>query len=166
MPKSPHLLLAGSNCKRLRSNLIALLDASSLGSIDNEIINNVIGLYTLGREHYTFAVGLQKPEWRQKISRLYYAAYNIARSIWFSYDGHYSTESTDHKKVVNLPDDFPNKSKYSNQLGVLRDDRNLCDYDHTAVISDLIISPEDAGALLSDLCNDTVAYFSAKGIRV
>ena len=111
-------------------------------------------LFKLGKSHYRFARRQNNRDWRQKISRLYYGAYNISRAVRLCVNGEYSTESSDHKKVEAIPDDFPNKNTYSNRMAVLRDDRNLCDYDHAAVIGDLILAPGDALQLVGDFLQD------------
>src|ERR1035437_10487345 len=142
--KSPHLLRAATNVQKLKENLVNVVDAAAIGAIQVEINANVVQLYTLGRNHYLFAVRQNNRSWRQKISRLYYAAYNVSRAIRLCVNGDYSTDSSDHKKIDALPENFPNKNQYANRLTVLRDDRNLCDYDHTAKMTDLVVGVNDA----------------------
>jgi len=164
--KSPHLLLAASNSHRLRQNLVGILDAQTLKLIDDEISKNASGIFKLGESHFDFARTLAKQYWRQKISRFYYAAYNVTRSLRFLYEGHYSQDVTDHKKVEVMPKDFPTTATYENRLSLLRDDRNLCDYDHTCTEADLIISVKDADVLVAQLIADARAYFRRRGVTV
>ena len=138
MPKSPHLLLAAANVRKLRSNLANVLAQAALDSIETEINCNVAQLYALGRVHFLFAKRRSNRDWRQKISRFYYGAYNVSRALRLYVSGEYSMDSSDHKKIVSLPDDFPNRDTYANRLDVLREDRNLCDYDHSAKLNDLL----------------------------
>ena len=125
---SPHLLLAGSNSRRIQQNLSGILDQESIDTIENEIKKNCVQLFELGMKHYHFARRQSNRQWRQTVSRLYFASYCISRAIRLGIKGDYSQETKDHAKIGDLPDDFPNQSTYSNRLGVLRDDRNLADY--------------------------------------
>ena len=161
--KSPHLLKAANNVHRLRENLTNVLDAGGLAAIEAEILANVTQLYRLGRGHFLFAVRQNNRAWRQKVSRLYYAAYNASRAVRLCVNGEYSTEIADHKKIEHLPDDFPRRNTYANQLSVLREDRNLCDYDHTADSRDLILSIEDSQSLVTSFLADARAYLTKRG---
>lgn len=81
-------------------------------------------------------------------------------------NGEYSTEGGDHKKIETIPDDFPNKNTYANRLKVLRDDRNLCDYDHTAMLGDLILVPPDALQLVTEFLRDSRTYLVQHGVQI
>jgi hypothetical protein len=164
--KTPHILLATSNAPRMRKNLEAILDAKALAAIDQEITSNVAAMYSLGSYHYSFAMGLQASDWRQKVSRLYYAAYQVSRCLRFHVRGEFHQDVTDHKKIDELPVGFPKQATYTNKLGVLRDDRNICDYDHTAVESDLVHTVTDSAALVSDLLTDAKTYLNSRGVSV
>jgi hypothetical protein len=164
--KSPHLLRAATNVQKLKENLVNVVDAAAIGAIQVEINANVVQLYTLGRNHYLFAVRQNNRSWRQKISRLYYAAYNVSRAVRLSKHGEFSTDSSDHKKIESLPDDFPNANTYTNRLGVLRDDRNLCDYDHTGRRTDLVIGVIDAADLVTEFLKDARAYLIRRGVAL
>jgi hypothetical protein len=164
--KSPHLLRAGTNVRKLKDNLVTVVDAAAISAIEAEICANVAQLYALGRSHYYFAVRQNNRSWRQKISRLYYAAYNVSRAIRLCVNGEYSVDSSDHKKIETLPEDFPDKNKYANRLGVLREDRNLCDYDHTAKLADLVVGANDAASLVQQFLRDAQGYLTRRGIKV
>lgn len=83
--KSPHILKAASNPIRLRENLKGILPTGSINLITAEFEKNVKDLFGLGIEHYRFAKRLSSTNWRQKVSRFYYSAYNIIRSIKLFY---------------------------------------------------------------------------------
>jgi hypothetical protein len=163
--KSPHLLRAGANVRKLKDNLVSVVDAAAISAIETEICANVAQLYALGRAHYRFAVRQNNRSWRQKISRLYYAAYNVSRAIRLCVNGDYSTDSSDHKKIDALPENFPNKNQYANRLTVLRDDRNLCDYDHTAKMTDLVVGVNDAVDLVRQFMEDAQSYLKQRGVN-
>jgi hypothetical protein len=164
--KSPHLLHAGANVRKLKENLINVVDAAAISAIETEICTNVAQLYVLGRNHFFFAVRQNNRSWRQKISRLYYAAYNVSRAVRLCVNGEYSMDASDHKKIETVPEDFPNKNKYANRLGVLRDDRNLCDYDHTAKLADLVMGVNDAAELVQQFLKDARVYLKRRGVNL
>ncbi|MDU8339480.1 hypothetical protein RX909_29100, partial [Pseudomonas syringae pv. actinidiae] len=91
----PHILLASTNPQKLIKNLSHILSPDQLQLIELEINNNVRSLYTLGEAHYEFAIKVNKKDWRQIVSRLYYAAYNFKRALSLRSDGAYSTDSAD-----------------------------------------------------------------------
>lgn len=165
MPKSPHLL-AAANVRKLHSNLVTVLEQAALDAIDAEIQVNIGQLYSLGRSHFLFAIRQGNRDWRQKTSRLYYAAYNVSRAVRLCVNGEYSTDASDHKKIEVLPDDFPDKNTYANRLAVLREDRNLCDYDHVASRSDLVWSVEDSAEIVEKFLRDAKKYLRGRGVGI
>ncbi len=80
--------------------------------------------------------------------------------------GDYSSEVKDHKKFNKLPDDFPSKARYANQLDVLREDRNMCDYDHTCRASDLVLGTIQSTSLVKEFLDDAKSYLSLKGLKL
>ena len=72
----------------------------------------------------------------------------------------------DHTKFDKLPKDFPNRARYINQLAVLREDRNMCDYDHMATASDLALGSTISLTLVRDFIADTTAYLKSKGLKL
>ncbi len=72
----------------------------------------------------------------------------------------------DHQNYDNLPADFPRRARYVNQLAVLREDRNTCDYDHLCHVSDLVLGSTKATALVNDFVHDARNYLREKGLNV
>ena len=163
--KTPHLLNLG-NPRKVKENLSGFLDQVVLDRIEAEIAANSKALYQLGRHHYLFAVKQSPFNWRQRVSRLYYAAYNASRSIRLFVSGKYSTEVKDHQRFNELPDDFPSKDRFANQLAVLREDRNLCDYDHTCRANDLILGTSESTSLTKKFLDASKSYLSLKGLNL
>lgn len=163
--RSPHLLNLG-NARKVKENLSGILDVAALDKVEAEIVANTIALFNLGRSHHYFALRQSPRYWRQKISRLYYAAYNVSRSVRLFVKGEYSTEVKDHQNYDNLPADFPTRARYVNQLAVLREDRNTCDYDHLCHASDLVLGSPKATALVNDFVHDARNYLRGKGLNV
>ncbi|SAK85585.1 hypothetical protein [Caballeronia ptereochthonis] len=164
--KEPHLFNAASNPLKMIRNLAGILADSELDKIRKEIDANVIGLYRLGEAHFRFAAAVDEGEWRQKISRYYYAAYNVRRAVALKHDGTYSSDSSDHQKVDQIPDTLSNSALYRVKLKNLRDDRNLADYSHLANENDLLISIAEAKTVVSQLLNDAKKFLSENGITI
>lgn len=164
--REPHLLLAGPNPQKLIRNLAGILTRVQLRKIDAAVNAECKLLYELGAAHYTFALSVPSTEWRQKISRHYYAAYNAKRAISLRNDGSFSTEPSDHQKIDSLPESFVNQGTYGVKLKNLREDRNLADYSHLAIEPDLIIPVIDAEQLVTDFLNDARAFLVSKGVAL
>lgn len=112
--------------------LESILDAGELGKIQAAINENVQQLVNLSRSHLLFAESAAgQSSWRQRVSRGYYSTYCMSRAVRLKSSGYYNTEPTDHKKIGELPNNFPDKSTWEDFLIKFRADRNLADYDHT-----------------------------------
>lgn len=157
------LLTVSDNPRKLLHSLATILSGTSKDRLHLALDRNVKDLLALGANHFRFATSLDR-NWRQQISRLYYGAYNTARGVHLHHSGHYSRHSSDHGKVTDLPSDFPDRERFGNQLETLRQDRNLADYDHTATISDLILSPTEAQSLVNDFIQVSHSYLRDRGL--
>lgn len=164
--KEPHFLLASSNSRKMLNNIRHVISGESAQAIETEIERNSIELFNLGIDHFDFAKKAPRRQWRQRISRLYYGAYNIKRSVQLYVDGTFRTDSTDHKKIGDLPPGFPNQNTYSSFLNGLREDRNLSDYNHTATIDDLLMPPNDTEQMVQDFVNDARNFLLSKGAKI
>lgn len=162
----PHVLLASSNPVRLIKNLTYILSPDQIQKIEDEVNRNVSSLYFLGCSHYVFAMAVEDGEWRQVVSRLYYAAYNVKRAISLRCDGAYSTESSDHSKIEFLPSTLENADAYKLRLKNLRDDRNLADYSHSAVEEDLLHTVGSVREMVTQFISDAKKYLLANGVQV
>jgi len=164
--KEPHLLRASGNPRRLIENIRHLISSDSEEQIESALDENIVALYELGRTHYRFARRLAEGSWRHTVSRLYYAGYNTTRSVRLCVDGHYSQDVKDHHRFEQLPGDFPSRDRYANDLPLLRDDRNLCDYDHTAEPDDLVRPPRQWAKFVSELMRDAKRYLEGRGVTL
>lgn len=147
-------------------NLRGVLDQNAIDALEAELRRNVVGLFRLGQEHAAFARTLQNADWRQRVSRLYYAAYNARRAVQLEVHGKYSTDVSDHSKVDELPDGFPHRERYARQLTDLREDRNLADYSHAGRETDLISPPADYEKLVSDFLTDAQTFLNTRGVPI
>lgn len=162
----PNLLLAASNPLKMIENLSHLLEPNELGKLTNELDRNVIALFALGESHYSFAATLINKDWRQKISRLYYGVYNVRRAVVLKHSGGFSTDSSDHKYVDQLPDATSNKQSHIVNLRALREDRNLADYSHLATATDLVIAPDDALKFATQFISDCRQFLLQNGLAL
>lgn len=164
--KEPNILLAGSNCQRLIRNLLHVLDQTSVDRLRQEVRGNVTQLFALGDHHFQFAISISTTNWRQRVSRFYYAAYNIRRAIALNHSGHFTMDVTDHKKIGELPDDFPDRNTFATGLEGLRDDRNLADYNHIATEADLLKGPAEVESLVALFREETLKYLRERGVSL
>ncbi|PJZ59685.1 hypothetical protein [Leptospira adleri] len=122
-------------------------------------------LMKLSKHHLQFAKKISKPmDWRQKISRSYYSCYNASKAIRLITKGEYSQEASDHKKIGELPNDFPQESVWSNFLNQMRADRNLSDYDHEKICSDLTHTPREYITQTESFYKEVKKYLASRGI--
>ncbi len=162
----PHLLLASSNPMKMIQNLDHILEQQELAKLTAELNRNVGLLFALGQTHFDFAAAISNQFWRQKISRLYYAVYNVRRSVALKHSGAFSTDNSDHKNVEQLPDSFTNRDSHIINLRNLREDRNLADYNHFATVTDLVISPDNALAFATQFIADSKTFLVALGVEL
>lgn len=163
----PHLLLASGNTHKMIQNLNHILTAREIAKISAELDVNIVALFGLGLDHFNFASGLDdNNDWRQKISRLYYAVYNFRRAVVLKHNGTYSTDSSDHKSIEQIPHTMLNRESHINNLRNLREDRNLADYSHLGTKSDLVIAPDEALIFATQFFEDCKTYFSENGLVI
>jgi hypothetical protein len=164
---SSHLLQASSNPMKMITHLSHLLEPQEIAKLTTELDRNVVALFALGLSHFNFAKKLSSSsEWRQRTSRLYYGVYNVRRAVVLKHDGGFSTDSSDHQKIDQLPAELPNRESHINNLKSLRADRNLADYSHLSTVGDLVINPNDALDFSSKFINDCRDFLSTKGVIV
>lgn len=154
------------NVRKVQQNLRPILAEEAIEAIETEIKRHSEQLFNLALDHYRFATGLSTRHWRQRVSRLYYAAYAGSRAIRLYVYGDHSTDVKDHQKIGSVPDDFPDKARFSNFLDVLRDDRNSCDYDHVSRSTDLVTPPAEAAEIVKAFLIEVKAYLAARGLNV
>lgn len=152
------------NPKKIVGILDGLLEPDQIDLINLQQKLQAKAMFDLGLSHFRFGKSLNKTHWRQRVSRFYYGAYNGSKAIRYLVDGAHSTDSSDHKKIGELPKDFPMRETYFTRLKELRDDRNKCDYDHTARARDLFNAQIDAEQLTGEFLRHTMAYLNERGL--
>ena len=79
-------------------------------------------------------------------------------------DGQYSTEVNDHKRVGDLPADFPSRAIWLDLLTKFRADRNIADYDHTVTEADLELPSRKYVDKAAEFLSTSRTYLIAKAI--
>jgi len=162
---SPHVLLASGNINKMIVNLGGVLSAVELEKIEDARQDCIIGLLNLGITHYNFSISISNKNWRHKVSRFYYSAYNCRRSVELFQTGQYKEDSTDHEKVKKaLIDKFPNAEMYVSELDALRSDRNTSDYDFLATANDLINTLDHYEHIVGQFIDDSMTYLRRKTV--
>jgi hypothetical protein len=162
---SPHILLIGNPYSTI-TNLKGILIEEELEKIRIAVKKEVQLLYILGQDHFQFAKSISHAVWRQKVSRLYYAAYNTRRAVQLQDSGEYSTDVSDHKDIDNLPQNLNKKTIHGSMLKQLRDDRNLADYSHLGRAEDLFATTQELEEMVEDFLGDCKSYLIAAGINL
>jgi len=164
--REPHLFNAGPNPLKLINNLEGLIDQNALTNLRKEIDRNVVLLFKLGISHYQFACAAERTEWRHRISRYYYGAYNVKRAVALKNSGQFSTDSSDHKAIDQIPSEMTNAAAFRVRLVNLRDDRNLADYSHLAVVGDLLSPPDDWERFVHDFIESARQYLTSQQVQL
>jgi hypothetical protein len=87
--------------------------------------------FELARTHYIDASVVDPAaNPRCVYSRAYYAAYNASKAVRYIVYGSVSLRGDDHKKVSDLPDNFPNVASWNSKLPLLYEHRLRADYDN------------------------------------
>lgn len=162
---SPHVLLIGNPYSAI-NNLQGILVEEELEKIRVAVRKEVKLLYLLGQDHFQFAQSISHTFWRQKVSRLYYAAYNTRRSVQLQDSGKYSTDVSDHKDIDNLPQNLNKKTIHGSMLKQLRDDRNLADYSHLGKAEDLFATTQELEEMVENFLTDCKTYLITAGISL
>ena len=163
---APNDFLKIGNPRKVQRCLSGVVDQQALDNIELKIREQVQLFFTLSLKHFRMAKGQNAQAWRQKVSRFYYAAYTSSRMVRYYCNGDFATDTTDHKKVGDLPKDFPNRSRYKILLDTLREDRNTGDYDHLATAKDLVQSCSYWEILVTGFLQDSAEYLRNKGVNL
>ena len=160
------IISASKNPREMIRILSPLISNRAIKQLESELKHQTVQLFKLGESHFEFARKLPEIEWRQRVSRGYYGVYNCKRALALYVNGQYSTDASDHKKISEIPDDFPERETRVTRLRDLREDRNTCDYDHAATEHDLLIDPKEIIDFCSSFILDIKKYLTNKGCRI
>jgi hypothetical protein len=153
------------NLLKVARCLGGVLSVDELRKIQQVHVRNVWEGIGLARAHLRFAKSTGGPSnWRQRVSRAYYACYCASRAVRLAQHGGFSTDVEDHKKIGQLPDDFPRRDVWAELFVKFRGDRNLADYDPTVGASALEHTTREYVERADRFLRDAVAYLRSKGL--
>jgi len=142
------------------------VDDAALSVIEAKVAEQTRSWLRLGEKHLKSVRRLRKynEEWRSVVSRSYYAAYNASKAVRYYVHGWVSLEGDDHKRVGELPDDFPDRQRWGQFLIELRDARNQSDYDPWPnTYRTLPVKPLDAVLGADEFLSEARAYIKSRG---
>lgn len=125
--------------------------------------------FDLGSFHLSEARrSLNGPQsWRTVVSRSYYAVYNVSKAVRYYVSGSVKRDMDDHKQVGDLPNDFPGRDLWSNQVTELRRDRNIADYEPwSSARNDLAYTPSDSVDKAGKFLQACKKYLSGRGVKL
>ncbi len=128
-----------------------------------------IAWFRLGETHLLEAEAmLRLPNINRSIySRAYYAAYNASKGVRYIHAGWVSLKGDDHKKVGELPGDFPGVPQWSQSIAKLYENRLRADYENwVATEGEFSQMPADAVKAAHDFIAVAKAYLVSKSIQV
>jgi uncharacterized protein (UPF0332 family) len=145
--------------------LDGILDPVELDKIRDAVRQNVRQLLLLAQSHLRYAEKAEgKLSWRQRVSRSYYCCYTASRALRLGTEGQYSADVGDHKKIGELPHDFPSRAIWQDLLTKFRADRNLADYDHTVREKSLELRSTKYLERAKRFLNTSKTYLKNKGL--
>ena len=167
MPQRLDDFLKLQNHREVRRILEGFAEGSDLAWFDRVPVAVCKRWVRLAQHHLHVARLLtsSRRNWRSVVSRCYYAVYTSSRTVRYYVSGFVKLDVEDHKKVGDLPDDFPNKSHWSNFAVELRRDRNLADYEPWEhVRRSLTYEPTDALEESSRFVQECRDYLRQRGV--
>lgn len=168
MTKRPQILELGNHAKILQV-LKHIAGRSNLNWYDARVREAARHWFLLAAQHLRIARRLSsRPrDWRAVVSRSYYAAYNVSRSVRYLVHGFVKFDGSDHTIVGDLPADFPQRASWSTFLVDLRKDRNVADYaPWTGMLSTLSQLPEFSLDRVEQFVKESKQYLRARGIKI
>jgi hypothetical protein len=117
------------NHQRVRKALESILHRGALTPYDEAVKATCRCYLRLAQAHLRIVRRRPVLDWRTRVSRAYYASYNASRAVRFFVYGQVANDVEDHKRVGELPNDFPDRDTWSTRLTDMRVDRNTADYD-------------------------------------
>ena len=142
------------NHGEFRATLISLTMNSDLLLLESHVHAVARRWFELAKEHYADASNANpSTSPRAAYSRAYYSVYNASKSVRYIVRGQVSLKGDDHRKVADLPNNFPDVDAWAAKLQVLYEHRLRADYDNWSdTTSENILSAaqcvKDAGDFL------------------
>ena len=122
------------------------------------------GWFNLAHRHCTDASALDAVKHPRSVySRAYYAAYSASKAVRYIVNGEVSLRGDDHKRIADLPDDFPNVAAWVSSLPRLYEHRLRADYDNwTNTLAENELSPDDCLLAAKNFIAEAQQYLDSK----
>lgn len=155
------------NHRQVRRILEGFAEGADISWFDRTAVTVCKQWLRLAQHHLQVARSLvnSNRNWRSVVSRSYYAVYAASRTVRFYVEGSVKLDVDDHKRVGDLPNDFPKKPEWSNFVVELRRDRNLADYEPWQhVRRSLTHSPNKALKKSAEFVGESRKYLRQRGV--
>jgi sulfur relay (sulfurtransferase) DsrC/TusE family protein len=119
--------------------------------------------FLLAKEHLEEAAAAGEKRKRTAYSRAYYAAYNASKAVRYIVNGEVSLKGDDHAKASELPNDFPDVTKWPGQIASLYEHRLRADYDNwTGTEAENSLTVNTCIQYAADFVTECQAYIAEK----
>jgi len=156
--------------KRVRNHgenrrlLVDLAVGANTDSFDDYVSHVSKCWFTLAEDHLREAAASVRANLsRAAYSRSYYAAYNASKAVRYRTKGSVSLKGDDHQSAPDLPDAFPEASKWGSAITSLYEHRLHADYDNwNSSPAQYTMSPRDALHKARDFVSTAKEYLNSK----
>ncbi|MDP2996713.1 MAG: hypothetical protein Q8N47_04440 [Bryobacterales bacterium] len=143
------------NHAEFKATLVSLTMNGDLPILESHVYAVARKWFELARMHYVDASAVDAgANPRSVYSRAYYAAYNASKAVRYVVRGFVSLRGDDHKKVADLPGNFPDVDSWVSKLPLLYEHRLRADYDNWSDTSaENVLAPADCLAIAAAFLN-------------
>ncbi len=140
------------NHAEFKATLVSLTMNGDLPILESHVYAVARKWFELARMHHADAFAVDaRTNPRSVYSRAYYAAYNASKAVRYVVRGSVSLRGDDHKKVADLPGNFPDVDSWVSNLPLLYEHRLRADYDNwSGTAAENVLEPVDCLAMASD----------------
>lgn len=133
------------NHAEFKATLVSLTMNGDLPILESQVHAVARKWFELARLHYLDASAVDASvNPRSVYSRTYYSAYNASKAVRYVVEGFVSLRGDDHKKVADLPGNFPEVDSWAEKLPLLLQHRLRADYDNwSGTASENVLAPAD-----------------------
>jgi hypothetical protein len=157
------------NHAEFKATLLSLTMKADISLLDSHVYAVAQKWFELGRLHYidasTADVAVNS---RAVYSRAYYAVYNASKAVRYVVRGFVSLHGDDHKKVADLPGNFPDLDSWVSKLPLLFEHRLRADYDNWSDTSkENVLTPVNCLDIAADFLATAEGYLLAEyGLKI
>ena len=157
------------NHAEFKAKLVSLAMSTDLHLLESHVQSVARKWFELARAHYDDASAADPAaNSRCVYSRAYYAAYNASKAVRYIVYGSVSLAGDDHRKIADLPDNYPKVDAWTAKLPILYEHRLRADYDNwSGTGSENGLSPQQCLADAKEFIDTTAHYLEKEyGLKV